>query len=372
MRVAVKRGVAMSEGKCLECLRSIGTTHEADCSRAGIFHRRVEEDDTVERIRPEIQALIRRGNVTLAELQEIRCNSWEWEALAPALDDAAFVDRMQYALNNCAQSKTRPFTVYDDAVKGLYAPELLNRFQRTLQVEKTLADVIDNVREALGQESTHYLVIADDVKELVESVEHDAVDHSEARRRQALGELVYPTDELHSEKVLQKLRKQPGSGSPARPDPKHPHIVDGEFQSDKYPSCPPGKVPLSTKDPMAQDLLWLYAQRRRTVDAEFANDLEFALREKGYEFPREKLPPKVRNALMDLIRAANESGPTVIGLVTVFSFEESEFVVPIIEPDVQVADGSNPHLHLLDIAMNAIAMFRDRCIAQSPDDKALS
>jgi hypothetical protein len=61
------------------------------------------------------------------------------------------------------------------------------------------------------------------------------------------------------------------------------HIVNGRFQSDKYPSCPPGKVPLSTKDPMAQDLLWEYAQRRRTVDAEFSDDLETALTADGFK-----------------------------------------------------------------------------------------
>lgn len=57
---------------------------------------------------------------------------------------------------------------------------------------------------------------------------------------------------------------------------------DGEFQSDKYPTCPAGKVPLSTKDLTAQDLLWEYAQRRRAVDAEFSEDLEAALAAKGY------------------------------------------------------------------------------------------
>ena len=66
-------------------------------------------------------------------------------------------------------------------------------------------------------------------------------------------------------------------------DVGHPHLIGGEFQSDKYPTCPRGKVPLSTKDPTAQDLLWQYAQRRRAVDAEFATDLEKALRTKGYE-----------------------------------------------------------------------------------------
>jgi hypothetical protein len=61
-----------------------------------------------------------------------------------------------------------------------------------------------------------------------------------------------------------------------------PHIVNGEFQSDKYPTCPRGKVPLSLKDVTAQDLLWSYAQRRRLIDAEFADDLETCLRAAGY------------------------------------------------------------------------------------------
>ena len=63
------------------------------------------------------------------------------------------------------------------------------------------------------------------------------------------------------------------------------HLIDGEFQSDKYPTTPRGKVPLSVKDTTAQDLLWEYAQRRRGVDAEFADDLESALRAAGYEGP---------------------------------------------------------------------------------------
>lgn len=60
------------------------------------------------------------------------------------------------------------------------------------------------------------------------------------------------------------------------------HLIDGEFQSDKYPTTPRGKVPLSVKDPAAQDLLWEYAQRRRSVDSEFSDDLEAALRSAGY------------------------------------------------------------------------------------------
>jgi hypothetical protein len=60
------------------------------------------------------------------------------------------------------------------------------------------------------------------------------------------------------------------------------HLIDGEFQSDKYPTTPRGKVPLSVADKSAQDLLWLYAQRRRPLDPEFSADLETALRNAGF------------------------------------------------------------------------------------------
>lgn len=60
------------------------------------------------------------------------------------------------------------------------------------------------------------------------------------------------------------------------------HLIDGEFQSDKYPSTPRGKVPLSCKDVTAQDLLWEYAQRRRVLDAEFSDDLQAALKLAGF------------------------------------------------------------------------------------------
>jgi len=77
------------------------------------------------------------------------------------------------------------------------------------------------------------------------------------------------------------------------------HLIEGEFQSDKFPTTPRGKVPLSVKDLAAQDLLWEYAQRRRAgshgskeVDREFADDLEQALRLKGYD-PGKRLSKKL-------------------------------------------------------------------------------
>ena len=36
------------------------------------------------------------------------------------------------------------------------------------------AESLDNIRAALGQEATHHLVMADDIRELVKAIEHDA------------------------------------------------------------------------------------------------------------------------------------------------------------------------------------------------------
>lgn len=112
------------------------------------------------------------------------------------------------------------------------------------------------------------------------------------------------------------------------------HIVDGQFQSDKYPWCRPGFVPLKLTDPHARDLLeryasqkrsaadavlwaqpawcqsgfmvlacadplahgflWEYAQRHRARDAEFSDDLQFALVRAGFVPPdNDELAPVV-------------------------------------------------------------------------------
>ena len=53
--------------------------------------------------------------------------------------------------------------------------------------------------------------------------------------------------------------------------------VTNEFQSDKYLWCSAGFLPIKITDPTARDLLLQYAERRKSVDAEFARDLEEAI-----------------------------------------------------------------------------------------------
>lgn len=82
---------------------------------------------------------------------------------------------------------------------------------------------------------------------------------------------------------VEEIRNALTAPAPGVPNnPNQPHLIDGEFQSDKYPTTPRGKVPLSVKDKTAQDLLWEYAQRRRAVDEQFGDDLETALTAAGY------------------------------------------------------------------------------------------
>lgn len=57
---------------------------------------------------------------------------------------------------------------------------------------------------------------------------------------------------------------------------------DGEFQSDKYPWCKAGFVPLKLTDPMAWPVLWEYARVRKSVDEEFSKDLQICLLKSGY------------------------------------------------------------------------------------------
>jgi hypothetical protein len=113
-----------------------------------------------------------------------------------------------------------------------------------------------------------------------------------------------------------------------------PHLIAGEFQSDKYPTTPRGKVPLSVKDPTAQDLLWEYAQRRRVVDAEFSDDLEEALRNVGYVHRvNEPLPRTFDEVARDFI-ACMRNGKTSAGTRRIGSTDEwlHYWVGPLDEP----------------------------------------
>jgi hypothetical protein len=77
-------------------------------------------------IKPEFAALIARGNVTRAEVEQLRGNSADWRALVPALDNEAFVHALEHCVYNCGRAT--PGT-YDEALQILYAPEAARRLR---------------------------------------------------------------------------------------------------------------------------------------------------------------------------------------------------------------------------------------------------
>ena len=58
---------------------------------------------------------------------------------------------------------------------------------------------------------------------------------------------------------------------------------DGRFKSDKLEWCHEGYFALSFTDPLAQPLIWRYADSVDGIDPELARDLRHALRREGYD-----------------------------------------------------------------------------------------
>lgn len=79
-------------------------------------------------IKPEIAALIKRGNVTVEEMRNLRANSYEWESLTPALSNEALIERTNQAIDNCPRAHV-PAQSYTEAVHAVFAPELIKRMQ---------------------------------------------------------------------------------------------------------------------------------------------------------------------------------------------------------------------------------------------------
>jgi len=108
-------------------------------------------------------------------------------------------------------------------------------------------------------------------QESVGSVPHDPGSWFRLAYPQTLARLAPPPPAIPYQVLGQPIREH------------HPHLTeDGKFISDKYPWCPEDFVPLKVTDPMAQSLLWDYAERRSEVDPFFAEDLQKALRRAGY------------------------------------------------------------------------------------------
>ncbi len=89
---------------------------------------RIEQGATV-----DITDLITRGNITLEEYYAFRGNSWEHEAIVPALNNEAFIAYVEYVTKNCGVHVKRPVVSYPEALTLVAVPELVKRFRIALE-----------------------------------------------------------------------------------------------------------------------------------------------------------------------------------------------------------------------------------------------
>jgi hypothetical protein len=116
-------------------------------------------DDLKPLIRPEFRELAERGNITVEEYEKIRCNSYERDLLIPALTDEAFEKEVQRTLDNCTPPRGSPVSTYDEAMIGLYGPELLKRFRNILNSFRELEEAITVDRAATDRVSYAWEVL---------------------------------------------------------------------------------------------------------------------------------------------------------------------------------------------------------------------
>jgi len=80
-------------------------------------------------IKPEFAALIERGNVTTADIENLRGNSWDWEALTQAYTDETLIERVEHAITNVGRPRSGPSVTYNEAIIHRWAPELIRRLR---------------------------------------------------------------------------------------------------------------------------------------------------------------------------------------------------------------------------------------------------
>lgn len=108
---------------------------QCDCAHAPEFHQR-QRGCTVfgckcthsreSGAKPDVEALIARGNITTEEMRAIRANSYEWERIFPKLSDEALIEHTQYVLKNCTRARS-PAVTYDEALQDTIVPLLIGR-----------------------------------------------------------------------------------------------------------------------------------------------------------------------------------------------------------------------------------------------------
>jgi len=123
-----------------------------------------------EMIRPEIRDLASRGNVTWAEYDALLMNSWEREALHPALTDEALICLLEtIMLPNCSTDRSKPAVTYNDAVINNFVPELIKRLKAKSEAIYEAAKVAESVANDLRSMSPDRIRDLEEAMSVLES-----------------------------------------------------------------------------------------------------------------------------------------------------------------------------------------------------------
>lgn len=82
-------------------------------------------------VRPEIKALVAKGNISLNIYKELRMNSYEMWTVYPALSDRALAYAISQHLSQIGPLGRLPST-YNEACLYVLLPLLLDRFEKSL------------------------------------------------------------------------------------------------------------------------------------------------------------------------------------------------------------------------------------------------
>lgn len=108
----------------------MSTAHDDDAPPASPIKNalaRLNQERLDKHVRPEIQALVKRGKITLDEWMGMRANSWEFEHMYSALTDEALAHVVEHNLKNCFR-RSVPSATYEDALSQHLAPLMLARW----------------------------------------------------------------------------------------------------------------------------------------------------------------------------------------------------------------------------------------------------
>lgn len=105
-------------------------------------------------IRPDIQALCDRGNITVEEYESLQCNGDEWRLVQEHLSPEALIHAARHCLKNCG-TPLRIFN-YEHALVAILAPQLVRHLERHNKSIEAMIAYLDTRSSDESSEAGYY------------------------------------------------------------------------------------------------------------------------------------------------------------------------------------------------------------------------